>query len=141
MAANVMLVSKIFKRILRSESPDEWKEVSIDLSNANLWIECPYHRKYGIGDIGIVVNNVNVATKNELEETAANFNQQIATVVARTEAVEKIQSNLSSKHTEILAEIKRLPEIIKIELVKEALSEMVADMVREEVRKAMSGEE
>lgn len=141
MAANVMLVSKIFKRIRRSESPDEWKEVSIDLSNANLWIECPYHGKYGIGDIGIVVNNVNVATKNELEETAANFNQQIATVVARTEAVEKIQSNLSSKHTEILAEIKRLPESIKIELVKQALSEMVADMVREEVRKAMSGEE
>ena len=94
-----------------------------------------------MGDIGIVVNNVNVATKNELEETAANFNQQIATVVARTEAVEKIQSNLSSKHTEILAEIKRLPESIKIELVKQALSEMVADMVREEVRKAMSGEE
>ena len=141
MAANVMLVSKIFKRILRSESPDEWKEVSIDLSNANLWIECPHHQKYGMGDIGIVVNNVNVATKNELEETAANFNQQIATVVARTEAVEKIQSNLSSKHTEILAEIKRLPESIKIELVKQALSEMVADMVREEVRKAMSGEE
>lgn len=95
---------------------------------------------YGV-TLGIAKSEfITVPTQSDLDATVASFNQQVATVAARMETIENIQANLSNKHTEILTEIQNLPRSIKLELVKEALGEMVAQMVREEVKKAMSGE-